>query len=298
MNRSTCSLAPEPSPDVVCRNRADYERSIGQPEWTARWNLEQSLLPARMPVWPWSRIRIRGHCPLCDRPATFITKARHLRSGSRFASSGFRDGMICSRCRLLGRHRKLLQLLDADPASRTTGIYLCEQRSRFHAVTSDRYPAVTGSEFLGPDIAPGSVVGGIRHEDLQRLSFAAAQFGFVICSDVLEHVPDHRHALAEIHRVLRPRGTALLTVPFSTDADACTQRAVLEDGRIRHLLPPQMHHNPISRQGSLVYGDFGWELLDHCRAIGFTDVALVLYWSLTEGHLGIPLHYLRLGKSG
>lgn len=71
---------------------------------------------------------------------------------------------------------------------------------------------------------------------------------------------------------------------------------VLEHVPDRHLLPPQMHYNPISRQGSLVFCDFGWELLAHCRAVGFADSALMLYWSLAEGHLGIPLHYLRLIK--
>lgn len=40
-----------------------------------------------------------------------------------------------------------------------------------------------------------------------------ATFDTVIAFDVLEHVPDYREALAEVHRVLSPKGFAIFTVP-------------------------------------------------------------------------------------
>jgi len=54
----------------------------------------------------------------------------------------------------------------------------------------------------------GSMVG-----DALRLPFADAAFDRVICAEVLEHVPDDRKAMAEIARVLKPGGTAAVTVP-------------------------------------------------------------------------------------
>jgi len=54
----------------------------------------------------------------------------------------------------------------------------------------------------------GSMVG-----DALRLPFADGTFDRVICAEVLEHVPDDRGAMAEIARVLRPGGTAAVTVP-------------------------------------------------------------------------------------
>lgn len=45
------------------------------------------------------------------------------------------------------------------------------------------------------------------------LPFADASFDLVICSEVLEHVFDHRGVLAEIHRVLKPGGTLVASVP-------------------------------------------------------------------------------------
>jgi len=49
--------------------------------------------------------------------------------------------------------------------------------------------------------------------DALRLPFPDATFDRVICAEVLEHVPDDRAAMAEIARVLRPGGTAAVTVP-------------------------------------------------------------------------------------
>jgi SAM-dependent methyltransferase len=45
------------------------------------------------------------------------------------------------------------------------------------------------------------------------LPFPDQAFDAVICSEVLEHVPDHRAAARELARVLKPRGTAVVSVP-------------------------------------------------------------------------------------
>lgn len=46
-----------------------------------------------------------------------------------------------------------------------------------------------------------------------RLPFADHCFDKVICSEVLEHIPDYEQALAEIQRVLKPGGLLALSVP-------------------------------------------------------------------------------------
>lgn len=45
------------------------------------------------------------------------------------------------------------------------------------------------------------------------LPFADSSFDVVICSEVLEHIFDHRAAITEIERVLRPGGTLVASVP-------------------------------------------------------------------------------------
>ena len=42
----------------------------------------------------------------------------------------------------------------------------------------------------------------------------SASFDFVLCTEVLEHVSEPRRVCAELHRVLRPGGQILVTVPF------------------------------------------------------------------------------------
>ena len=49
--------------------------------------------------------------------------------------------------------------------------------------------------------------------DAHRLPFPDGVFDVVILSEVLEHIPDDRSAIAEANRVLRPGGTLAVTVP-------------------------------------------------------------------------------------
>ena len=49
--------------------------------------------------------------------------------------------------------------------------------------------------------------------DALRLPFGDRSFDHVVCSEVLEHLPDYRSALREIDRVLRAGGTLSVSVP-------------------------------------------------------------------------------------
>ncbi|MBI1884962.1 MAG: class I SAM-dependent methyltransferase [Chloroflexi bacterium] len=49
--------------------------------------------------------------------------------------------------------------------------------------------------------------------DAQSLPFAAETYGFVVCSEVLEHLPHPERALEEAFRVLKGSGCLIVTVP-------------------------------------------------------------------------------------
>ena len=61
-----------------------------------------------------------------------------------------------------------------------------------------------------PDSGPAWLVlaGSCLH-----LPFATSSLDAVVCSEVLEHIPDYPLALSEIRRVLRPRGSLAVSVP-------------------------------------------------------------------------------------
>ncbi|MGH7155567.1 MAG: class I SAM-dependent methyltransferase [Acetobacteraceae bacterium] len=131
------------------------------------------------------------------------------------------------------------------------------------------HPGYVGSEYFGEQYPSGAVVNGVRHEDLQQLSFPDSSLDIVLSSDVLEHVPDAYRAHAEIYRVLRPGGRHIFTVPFREDWQDDV-RAILRDGEQHLLAPPLYHGDPVRpEQGVLVWRIFGYEMLARLDRLGF-----------------------------
>ena len=85
-------------------------------------------------------------------------------------------------------------LLARLPAGRAVGIDLAES-------VLERTTARLGGRAL------------LAQAEAGTLPFAPAAFERVYCSEVLEHVVDPRAAVAEIGRVLKPGGVAVLSVP-------------------------------------------------------------------------------------
>jgi ubiquinone/menaquinone biosynthesis C-methylase UbiE len=53
--------------------------------------------------------------------------------------------------------------------------------------------------------------------DITAIPATDASFDAILCSEVLEHVPDPTHALDEFTRLLKPFGVLILTAPFSSN---------------------------------------------------------------------------------
>jgi SAM-dependent methyltransferase len=76
-----------------------------------------------------------------------------------------------------------------------------------------------GVEYVASDIDASRYrhIDNIHTADLTAMPFESERFDIVICSHVLEHVPDDAAAMREILRLLRPGGRALLLTPFALD---------------------------------------------------------------------------------
>jgi len=66
-------------------------------------------------------------------------------------------------------------------------------------------------------------LGACVNGDALRLPFPDATFDRIICSEVFEHIPDDRGAMAELNRVLRPGGVLAATVPSWMPEKVCWQ---------------------------------------------------------------------------
>lgn len=245
---------------------------------------------------------LSGFCRVCEREVNFLVDqqcgAVETRGGW---IPNWRERMVCPGCGLNNRQR--MMAFAARNAvkcyrDRRPEVYLMEQITSIYRWMSTSVPQAhcTGSEYLGEDVAPGKIIKGIRHEDVERLSFPEASFDLVISNDVLEHVVNPCRALEEACRILRPRGEMLMTVPFHLNMEKSGRRAELVNGKLVHILPPVYHGNPVSDDGSLVFTDFGWDFLQDIRDAGFTTAELRFYWSEVYGHLGAGQHYIRAVK--
>jgi SAM-dependent methyltransferase len=284
------STIPEPlyEPDllsdgsvlVTLRDRGEFDRFRSQ--CGARYVYEREISDARRGVETWTSL---GYCQPCGRTVELLSDWL-VSDGT---TINFRERLVCPRCGLNNRQRFVAH---AAPQWGRPPFYLYEQVTPFYAWASANLPQVVGSEYLGHQHAAGAVIDGVRHEDALELSFADASLGTIISNDVFEHVPDIDATLAECVRVLRPDGLMIFSIPFYSDRDRIERRAELRDGEVVELLEPQYHGNPVDEKGSLVFYDYGWDILERCRAAGFADAHVVGYWSAFHGYLGGGLQLL------
>jgi SAM-dependent methyltransferase len=199
-------------------------------------------------------------------------------------SENIRESGRCRRCSSFNRQRQLaLVLLDAvaeltgvrppslasiasEPAVESLRIHSTEIGGAVHDALLP-FEGYTTSEYLGPDVVSGTVRNGVRHEDLLATSFDDGEIDIVMSADVFEHIPEPYEAHREVHRILRPGGHHVFTVPSNMAMPFDEQRAAVVDGRV-HLYAPPEYHGPAT-DALLVYTVFGAEMIDHLAALGY-----------------------------
>lgn len=165
---------------------------------------------------------------------------------------------------------------------------MTEQLTPFYRWLKSVFPDAVGSEFLDEEIASGTLLRKLRHEDLTQLSFTDASLDFILSFDVFEHISNYKDAMTECMRVLAPGGKLLFSVPFAPGVQDTIIRAHIgPDGNVVHLMPPEYHGNPTRpSEGSLCFYHFGWDVLDTLRSAGASKASVCTYYSYSLGNLG------------
>ncbi len=151
------------------------------------------------------------HCACCEQAfTTFLPYGTILRANS-----------TCPNCKSIERHRLLLLFLKNktnlfDSSQRKKLLHIAPEKANEKIFRSTKHIDYTaGDKFTeGYNAAYAK---GTLNMDITNIDLPDNSFDVIICSHVLEHVPDDRLAMRELFRVLRPNGFAILQVPLDSN---------------------------------------------------------------------------------
>ncbi|MBF0572907.1 MAG: class I SAM-dependent methyltransferase [Desulfamplus sp.] len=194
-----------------------------------------------------------GYCYTCDQQVDFIAY-----------NDWFRDHFVCSNCGSIPRERALMQVIEtyfpnwrqaivheSSPCGRGASSRLAKECSNY-----------IPSHFF-PEHISGTIVEGIRCENLEELSFADESVDLHITQDVLEHLFYPSKAFSEINRTLKPGGMHIFTVPIVNKNNPSTLRACINNNGIKYIMPEVYHGNPVGDGRALVTVDWGFDICWH-----------------------------------
>lgn len=211
----------------------------------------------------WRALRLGfSACPLCG----FRVLAR------------FGDSEHAIRCLRCGAGPATLSLVDVlqrhGPDIARCAVYELSSRGPLFGYLEKHAGRLVFSEYFD-EVPPGESKDGVLCQDVQHLTFADGSFDLCTSTDVFEHVPHDARAFRELHRVLRPGGMAVFTVPIR-NGGRTVERAALDGDRLEHFLPAEYHDDHIRGTGRVFcYRNYGRDIVDRLRAAGFDDARIV-----------------------
>ena len=211
----------------------------------------------------------RFYCPLCGH------RLRHFRPGGshlpqlkhhKLIGLGFREHRECPVCLATDKERHQFLCISEHLAA------LSDVRVRLLHIAPEPNPrrlleASPRIDYVSGDLSSPRVDVQL---DVRRIPYGDVTFDAIICSHVLEHVLEDRQAMAELCRVLKPGGWAILQVPVALSLETTLEAPEAQSGREREALFGQSDHVRL-------YGrDYRRDYVTRLRAEGF-DVELYNY---------------------
>jgi SAM-dependent methyltransferase len=193
-------------------------------------------------------------CPLCGH------------GFDRFKDDWNRPRALCWRCGSHERHRAQWLLLERRPE-------LLEQAASLLHFSPEwclrsRLQDRPGLRYVTTDLDRSQDVD--LRLDITALDLPDGAFDAIICSHVLEHVPDDAAAMRELHRVTAAGGFVLVMVPLALD-----RATTYEDPRIS--APEERERAFLQRDHVRLYAP---DIADRLRAAGFAVETVDLHAEL------------------
>jgi len=277
-----------PPPPLIVKKVASYEdfekyAVLMQEEYIKRRAQEKIFISSN------SSFHLPGYCFVCKAYIEFQVDFSYSCKVDGILTPNWRETLICPYCQLNNRMRASIHIFEQEcKPTQNAKIYATEQITPLFKLLRAKYIFAIGSEYRENLLPPGkSNTDNIRNEDLTKLTFNYDEFDFILSFDVFEHISDYKKALSECLRCLRPGGRLFFSIPLQRDRrETLVLTRLNSDGTIVHIFPPDYHGNPLTKEGSLCFQYFGWDLLDQLREMGWENVVALFYWSREWGYLG------------
>jgi SAM-dependent methyltransferase len=134
---------------------------------------------------------------------------------------------LCPKCGSLPRTRRLWQLLEPVIAGKDI-LHFSPSKSLSERIANGnpkRYVTTDYEDEFEAD----------KNHDIQAIDEPDNSFDIIICFHVLEHIPDDRKAMNELHRILKQGGVCYIQTPFK-DGDIYEDNSITTPkGRLEHF---------------------------------------------------------------
>jgi len=149
--------------------------------------------------------------------------------GSQFLPYGveLRPDSACPKCGAKERHRLIWEYFSREYLSESDidVLYFAPVDGLETKLKDEKSITVTTTDLMQSDVD--------FQADITELPFADGSFDIILCSHVLEHVPNDDLALKELYRVLRTDGEAIILVPQDREREETYEDSTIttEEGR-------------------------------------------------------------------
>lgn len=183
------------------------------------------------------------------------------KSYRKFLSYGYgktRPNVLAPGTLSLERHRLLWLYLERETD------FFTKKRKVLHVAPEQaflkRFRALKNLDYTTTDLE--SPIADIK-ADLTNLPFAENIYDIIICNHVLEHIEQDKMAMAEIYRVLKPGGIAILQVPYDAKREKTFSDDSIVDPKERARIFGQYDHVRV----------YGMDYFKTLASIGFNVIA-------------------------